>query len=291
MPELAEVETLRRALAPVLIGRKVERVVVRTRSIVAAPGDPLAGFSRTRTRVRPRPLRRAMLLEGCAIRRLERHGKQLAVDTGDGPAICVQLGMTGGLSIAEASRPHEHVIWLLEGGVRLAFSDARRFGLIGCHTSFEDLRERRWASLGPDALTIRAEQLARACAGSGRPIKALLLDQSALAGVGNIYADESLFLAGINPTIPADRLSPERLRTLAGAIRRVLRDAIRAGGSSIRDFRTIDEAPGRYQSLHRVYARAGQPCVRCGSTLESRMIAQRRTVFCRTCQRPTIEAV
>lgn len=291
MPELAEVETLRRALAPMLIGRKVERVLVRTRSIIAAPADPLTGFCRTRARPRPRLLRRSMLLEGCTIRRLERLGKQLAIDTAEGPAVCIQLGMTGGLSVAATPRPHEHVIWLLEGGVRLAFSDARRFGLIGCHTSFEDLRERRWASLGPDALTIRSQHLARVCTGSRRPIKALLLDQNALAGVGNIYADESLFLAGIHPTNPANRLSRAQIRTLASAIRRVLRDAIRAGGSSIRDFRTIEDAPGRYQSRHRVYGRTGQPCVWCGSTLESRMIAQRRTVFCRTCQRPTIKVV
>lgn len=290
MPELPEVETLRRALEPVLARQRINRVRAQTRSIISMPGDPVAGFSRARSSHAPTPVRTRLLLRGCTIERLERLGKQMAICTREGPAICVQLGMTGGLSVSATPRAHEHVVWTLGNGVRLAFSDARRFGLIGCHQSFEDLHRQRWMSLGPDALTITTRQLAGACSTSARPIKALLLDQSALAGVGNIYADESLFRAGIHPQAPAEHLSPGRIRKLAKAIREVLRAAIQAGGSSIRDFRTIEDTLGDYQARHSVYGRAGQPCLRCACVLQSLTLAQRTTVFCPNCQRPAIGA-
>lgn len=284
MPELPEVETIRRALQPAIVGRTVRRVTVRTRSVVAMPGDPLAGITRARQELPFAPLKKRLLLQGCTFDRLERRGKQLAIISAQGPAICVQLGMTGGLSLTDHARPHEHVVWTLDDGSRLAFSDARRFGIVGAHPGFDDLQEARWSMLGPDALTLRTPDLARACKNSRRAIKALLLDQQALAGVGNIYADEVLFDSGIHPLTPAGGLSRRRIIQLAGSIRRVLRAAIRSGGSSIRDFRSALDAKGDYQTRHQVYARDGKPCPRCGSVLERTTIAQRGTVFCPRCQ-------
>ncbi len=284
MPELPEVESIRLALLPTVAGRIVRRVDVRTRSVIAMPGDPPAGITRSRCRAPPARLQRRLLLQGCTIERIERRGKQLGIVSTEGPALCVQLGMTGGLSLTDLPRPHEHIVWTLDDGSRLAFSDPRRFGLIGAHADVDDLMAVRWSTLGPDALRLRAADLARACDGSHRAIKALLLDQRALAGVGNIYADESLFDSGVHPCTPAAILPPESIARLALSIRRVLRAAVRSGGSSIRDFRSVHGHAGDYQMRHRVYARAGRPCPRCGTTLERIVVAQRGTVFCPTCQ-------
>lgn len=284
MPELPEVETIRLALQPAIVRRTVSRVEVRTRSVIAMPGDPPAGITRARQQTTKVRLRRRLLLEACIIDRLERRGKQLAIISEEGPAICVQLGMTGGLSLTDRPRPHEHVVWTLDDGSRLAFSDARRFGLLGAHPNFDDLVQTRWSTLGPDALSIRSADLARACHETRRAIKSLLLNQRALAGVGNIYADEALFQGGIHPLTPANSLSRPRLTRLAGSIRRVLRAAIQSGGSSIRDFRSASGAEGNYQTRHLVYGRHGKPCPRCGHTLVRASIAQRSTVFCPCCQ-------
>ncbi|MCL4221424.1 MAG: bifunctional DNA-formamidopyrimidine glycosylase/DNA-(apurinic or apyrimidinic site) lyase [Phycisphaerales bacterium] len=284
MPELPEVETLRLSLQSAILGRTVCCVDVRTRSVVAMPGDPPAGIVRSRRDRRPVRLQPRLLLQDCAIQRFERRGKQLAIISADGPALNVQLGMTGGLSLTSQPRRHTHVVWTLDDGTRLTFSDPRRFGLLGAHPDFEDLQHTRWRSLGPDALSLRAPDLIRACRGARRAIKTLLLDQKTLAGIGNIYADEALFDAGIHPLAPANSLSRPHLARLTSSIRRVLRQAIRSGGSSIRDFRSPLDTPGGYQSHHRVYGRSGLPCPRCGHTLVRTFIAQRGTVFCPHCQ-------
>lgn len=284
MPELPEVETLRLALQSAIIGRTVCRVDVRTRSVIAMPGDPPAGITRSRTNAAPARLQRRLLLQGCTIDRLDRRGKQLAIISAQGPALNVQLGMTGGLSLTDQPRLHAHVVWALDDGSRLTFSDPRRFGLIGAHADFHDLQHARWSTLGPDALSLRAPDLTRACDGSCRAIKALLLDQHALAGVGNIYADEALFDAGIHPATSANCLARPHVKHLASSVRRVLREAIRSGGSSIRDFRSAFDALGGYQSRHRVYGRAGKPCPVCGCTLGRIVVAQRGTVLCPRCQ-------
>ncbi|RMH13613.1 MAG: hypothetical protein D6695_03520, partial [Planctomycetota bacterium] len=159
MPELPEVESLRRALEPTLIARRVERVRVRTRAVVVMPTDPAAGFLRARTPSKPKPLQSRLLLRGCTLSRLVRHGKQLAIATAEGPAACIHLGMTGGVRIGTGKHPHTHVEWLLDDGTRLCFHDARRFGLVAGHESFDQLRQVRWARLGPDALSVRTDQL------------------------------------------------------------------------------------------------------------------------------------
>lgn len=272
MPELPEVECIRRALLP-LVGRRVESVDLHRRDIVENP--PKRGLSAT-------------LLAGDVIAGLHRHGKQLAVEGGAGRVVCVQLGMTGQLLVdegASAKRPaHVHAVWTLDDGRTLAFRDPRRFGGLSLYASMDAIRADRWAALGPDALDHRMGDLAAACKRSGRAIKDLLLDQSALAGVGNIYADESLFLARVRPTRRASRLTRAEIDGLSEAVRRVLARAVEAGGSTLRDYVRPDGAPGGAGALHLAYGRGGQPCVRCSTPLRRTTVGQRTTAYCPQCQ-------
>ncbi len=277
MPELPEVETVRRQIEAALIGWTIDRVHVRRADVVTFAG--------------PRPTNlRAALLEGQTIDRTARHGKQLAIISGSGAAVRVHLGMSGTLTVIDDDAPvapHTHIIWELQrGGSRrsLHFRDPRRFGgLLPFRT--EALLLEHWSALGPDALHITARQLRSALRSSRRPLKAALLDQAVLAGVGNIYADEALHTAGMRPTRECtDILAPE-FSTLATSIRRVLASAIRHRGSSVRDYRGLSGGPGEFQSRHKVYGRGGLECLTCRSPLESMIIAQRTTVFCPKCQK------
>ena len=292
MPELPEVESLRLALAPCLVGRTVLRVDLHRRDILVAPGDPRGGFSRQRGPKRRRPARLdpADLLRGLSISRLDRRGKQLAIISAvpTERALVVQLGMSGQLLLSEpgartGQHDHVHASWVLDDGSRLLFRDPRRFGGLRAFSSLDDLHS-HWAALGPDALSVLPEQLAAAVAGSRRPIKSALLDQAAIAGVGNIYADEALFAAGVRPTRLASRLGAAEIARLASTIRHTLSCAVEAGGSTLRDFLAPDGQPGSYQNSHSVYGRAGLPCVTCATRLRSATVAQRTTVWCPHCQ-------
>lgn len=303
MPELPEVESIRRALEPRLVGRAVLSATLRRRDILVAPGDPFGGYSRQRSTParRPppasRPISRRELLAGATITRLLRRGKQLAIIArhGDGSARCeaperalvVQLGMSGQLLLSAPTRrssrdDHVHASWRLDDA-RLDFRDPRRFGTLRIFASLADLDE-HWASLGPDALELTPAQLAAAVGNSSRPLKALLLDQSAIAGIGNIYADEALFRARIHPLTPAGSLHRERIDALAEAIAAVLAEAVDAGGSTLRDYADPDGAPGRFQVSHAVYGRSGAPCLGCSRPLQSARVSQRTTVWCPRCQ-------
>lgn len=278
MPELPEVEHLRRCIDPHLVGRVVLRVEVRRRSVVA-----------------PNRASERDLLEGACIARTSRRGKQLAIEADDGRAIVVQLGMTGGLSIEDphdagrASSRHRHIVWTFAAAAdrrdvrRLVFIDPRRFGGVTAIPSPDALRK-RWENLGPDALAIDPAELRSRLAGTRRAIKAALLDQSVLAGVGNIYADESLFAARIHPERRSSGLSGKECRTLALAIRRILGAAAEAGGSTLRDYRDPFGQPGSAVQRHKVYGRAGRPCSRCKVTLEGTRQQGRATVHCPACQ-------
>jgi formamidopyrimidine-DNA glycosylase len=295
MPELPEVEHTRRTLEPHLVGRTVVAARLLRRDIAVAPGDPPGGFSRSRTRRHdaPRRLTRADLLAGERIARLDRRGKQLAIVADSGRALLVHLGMTGHLAWRPPgdrapAPPHVHATWTLadargRDAGRLIFRDPRRFGGLWILRSPEDLAA-RWAALGPDALTITPHDLAARLAATRRPIKAALLDQSTIAGVGNIYADESLFLARIHPATPADRLTADQVAALAAAIRQVLHESLDAGGSTLRDYLDATGRAGAYQDAHRVYGRAGLPCPACGTTLLALRLGQRTTVACPSCQ-------
>lgn len=274
MPELPEVETVRRSLTPHMVGRGIAAVAIARADIL---------------RNAPARARRAALGQGRQVVDVLRHGKQLAIALQDGPAVHVHLGMTGQLFVLAPGqepprRDHIHVRWTLDSGWKVVFRDPRRFGGVWTFPSLEALRRERWAELGPDALTIRGPDLHAAIGGSRRAVKACLLDQRLLAGVGNIYADESLFAAGIHPERPASLLSPADSVRLAGCVRRVLRDAVAARGSSLRDFLDAELRRGEQQTRFRVYGRAGQLCRVCGSTLEPALVGGRSTTFCPRCQ-------
>ncbi|MBI1304414.1 MAG: bifunctional DNA-formamidopyrimidine glycosylase/DNA-(apurinic or apyrimidinic site) lyase [Phycisphaera sp.] len=292
MPELPEVEHLRRSLEPWLVGARLRTVRVRRRSVVKSRGDA--------------PLERALLADS-VVRALHRHGKQMAIEAEDGRVLVVQLGMTGSMSIDQGRAPsgmqarHRHVLWALEassppcdappsaaprpieGPWTLAFRDPRRFGGLTPYATLHDLRT-AWSQLGPDALGIRSRALAANLLRTGRPIKAALLDQSVIAGVGNIYADEALFKSRINPLRPANRLQATEVTRLAGALRTILSKAAAAGGSTLQDYFDALGNPGSAVQLHAVYGRAGQPCVACGLPLSSCLVTARTTTFCAHCQ-------
>ncbi|GJM19702.1 MAG: formamidopyrimidine-DNA glycosylase [Phycisphaeraceae bacterium] len=290
MPELPEVESVRQSLEPI-VGARVKRVRVRTRRVLVVPGDPVGGFSRSSSGARPKPVRRGALLDGSRIARLERHGKQLAVLSDTGPALGIHLGMTGRVLIVAAddrtpARAHDHVVWTLDDGRGVVFNDARRFGGVWAYADEAALRE-RWSALGPDALTIDGPALRARLARTTRAIKGALLDQGVLAGVGNIYADESLHAARIHPELRADRLRPDDAERLAAALRAILGHAVQAGGSTLADgtYTDADGQAGSYATRHAVYGRGGQACRVCGSVLRSGTLAQRTTVWCPRCQR------
>ena len=274
MPELPEVENVRQSLRP-LLGRRI---------VAARLFRP--DICRTFDGALPSP---AALLEGAQIVELARRGKRLAFITRDGRTLVVHLGMTGHLRLlasheqAEAAN-HIHARWEVDDGSTLLFRDPRRFGGLWTMPSRDALSE-HLSGLGPDALDIDSRTLSRQAGDSRRAIKAVLLDQRVLAGVGNIYADEALFRAGIRPTRKAHRLTNDDWRRLAAAIRRVLLFAVRAGGSTLRDYRNASGKAGSAQRRHAVYGRAGQACIRCRRLLRGIRLTQRATVFCPNCQR------
>ena len=317
MPELPEVETVRRALERAMVGRVVTKVTIHRRDVVVFPGDPKGGFARnTRTdKTPPTPVRArpALLLRGATVGAVRRHGKTLVIAAerddrgGQSPAAVVHLGMSGQLLTLPARAvagggaadvSHGHVEWTLadpEGGPdggaagRVLFRDPRRFGGVWGFASLADAERAMIEPLGPDALGVTAEELGQVTRGSGRgsgrAIKVLLLDQRALAGVGNIYAAEALFRAGLRPDRAAGSVSDAEVEGLAGAIREVLADAIERKGSTLRDYRVPDGSKGGAQLVHRVYGRGGRECLVCGAVLETGVVGQRTTVWCGVCQR------
>lgn len=282
MPELPEVERTRLTIASHVTGATIAKVDLRRRDICES--FDAAG--------RPRKTRPEDLLEGALIARTLRHGKQLALVTADGRTLCIHLGMSGQVIYRPEGEPlpktdHVHALWTIRsksGAGVLAFRDPRRFGGLWTFPSVDALIEQRWSQLGPDGLTVSAAQLGEALASTTRAVKAALLDQQLVAGVGNIYADEALFACGIHPARRADRVDAERVAALASAIRAILQRAIDAGGSTLRDYVDSDGNPGSAQTLHAVYGRAGQPCARCGTELKHSVLAQRTTVHCPVCQ-------
>ncbi|MEM9166935.1 MAG: DNA-formamidopyrimidine glycosylase family protein [Planctomycetota bacterium] len=295
MPELPEVETVRRSLEARIVGCSVTGVIVRRREVIATPSDPEGGFSRQRPAKRRRPKRVAKpdLLVGRSIESVRRRGKQLAIVTDSGHAVLIHLGMTGELMApgpGERLRAadHCHVLWTLRAqdgqpAGRLVFRDPRRFGGIWTLPTPNALAA-RWDELGPDGLTVTGAELAARLGRSARSLKAGLLDQTAVAGVGNIYADESLFDARLAPANPCKRLSAQEWDSLASSIRRILSRAVSLGGSTIRDYRAPDGSTGKAAARHQVYGRAGLPCPACDQRLISTTLAQRTTVWCPGCQ-------
>ena len=227
------------------------------------------------------------------ITELIRHGKNLALVADDGRALCFHLGMSGQVRFVPGDlrlekSDHVHCLWWIDScdGTtgRLVFRDPRRFGGLWAFDSVQSLWRERLDRLGPDALTITAATLRERIGDSRRAIKAALLDQSAIAGVGNIYADEALFQSRIHPAMLACDVPRGKFKPLTRAIHNVLRAAVSAGGSTIRSYIDANGAAGGFVQSHQVYGRAGEPCLHCATPLQHTVIGQRSTVFCRGCQ-------
>lgn len=269
MPELPEVEVIRRGLEPHLVGRTISAVSVR---------EP-------RLRWRVPPAVRA--LAGREVRALKRRGKYLLFDCGDGHLI-VHLGMSGSLRLVAAGTApgkHDHVD-LAVGGLLLRLRDPRRFGaMLWTAGPPEAHRLIRHLGVEPLSRALDARRLHALARGSRTQIKPFLMDGRRVVGVGNIYASESLFVAGIDPRTPAGRLSLEKGGKLASAIKSTLKAAIRAGGSTLRDFVGSDGERGCFQLRTWVYGRAGERCRRCGAAIRRIVQGHRATYYCPNCQR------
>jgi formamidopyrimidine-DNA glycosylase len=270
MPELPEVETTRRGLEPLVVGRAIERLDVR---------EP-----RLRWPVRAALGRR---LAGRRVTGLGRRGKYLLFETDDG-TLLVHLGMSGGLRFHDTPPPpgkHDHVDLLFAGGACVRFHDPRRFGSL--HFSAAPERHALLRDMGPEPLGpgFTAEYLEAACSSRRIAIKPHLMNGHVVAGVGNIYANEALYRAGIHPARSAGRIARPRLGTLVARIREVLVEAIERGGTTLRDFAGSDGSPGYFQLALSAYGRAGEPCTRCGAPIRVTVLGQRATYYCPRCQR------
>lgn len=277
MPELPEVETTRRCLFSIL-DRTVVGVRIRTAGFIRGVASPPA------------------LLLDCRLNGLERQGKQLLLASvmdhqpGMQPALGLHLGMTGSLRLVNPDDPllqqlHTHVIWQLDNHRCIAFHDPRRFGGVWTFTDLYLARQHRFDKLGPDALLADPAWLYPKLRKTHRKLKAALLDQTVIAGLGNIYVDESLFRAGLSPRRNASRVSRIQAELLCRCIREVLHEALESGGSTIRDYINGNNDPGKFQLALRVYGRGGEPCVQCGRVLRQQTLAGRTTVHCPHCQK------
>ena len=275
MPELPEVETTRRGLEPHVVGRTVERIVLR-RPDLRWPIPPEVTSQLPHQRI-------------TAIRR---RAKYLLLDTSAGSAL-LHLGMSGSLRVLPASTPpvaHDHVDLVLsrtgpEAARVLRFNDPRRFGCLLWQPAGQTHELLR--GLGPEPLSegFDGDYLFDRSRGRRAPVKSFLMDQRVVVGVGNIYVAEALFAAGISPLRAAGRVSRERYARLAGEVRRVLAHAIARGGTTLRDFISPDGAPGYFEQELAAYGRGGAPCPSCGRALKQASIGQRATVWCGHCQR------
>jgi len=300
MPELPEVETVRRGLEPVLVGRRIRRVDLARKDLR-----------------RPFPPHFAERLRGRTVTSLARRGKYLLARLDSGETWLIHLGMSGRFTIippngkprvpgefyyeapadAGARGPHDHVVIELEDGYRLVFTDPRRFGVMDLIAPDGEESHPLIADLGIEPLgnEMNAERLAKAFRGKKAPLKAALSDQKVIAGLGNIYSCEALFRAGLSPFKPAASLVTKAgapragLERLVKAIREVLGEAIEVGGSTLRDYADANGTPGGFQTLFSVYDREGEPCRRpgCGGIIKRVVQSGRSTFYCPRCQRRT----
>jgi formamidopyrimidine-DNA glycosylase len=291
MPELPEVEVTRRRIAPKLVGRTISEVITTKASyFFLTPPKELA-----------------RKLAGRRVEALDRHGKYLLASLDDDARVLLHLGMTGQLFTttarsvrllrstgAAALDPNEQgafipdshthlVLRFADGGEEVLFRDVRKFGKV--RWLAPHAKDPRLDKLGPDALGATGARLFEATRSRKTSIKTLLLDQEVLAGVGNIYADEALFLAGIRPGRAARSLSKLECERLAASVRKVLERSIETGGSSISDYVQPDGSDGAYQNERRVYARTGEPCLTCGTSIKRVVIGARSTHYCPHCQK------
>ena len=272
MPELPEVETVSLGLQKRALGRRISAIEVRHPGVIIGSPEQFAAE-----------------LEGRAIVSIQRKGKALALELEAENAppryLLVRLGMTGQFTVSARETPlapHTHVLLALGERDELRFRDVRRFGRLRSCTREE--MEAVFNRLGPDAQQVTEAQFLSAMRARRGAIKSWLMNQQLLAGLGNIYADESLFLAGVHPLAQPGRVSTPMARRLLRAVRKVLHHAVKLQGTSFRDYVDIEGRPGNYQPRLRVYQRTGQPCRRCGRLIRRIVIAGRSSHFCPACQ-------
>ncbi len=289
MPELPEVETVKRGLEPVLIGRRIERVETRR-----------AGLRF------PFPEGFAARLAGAQVERLSRRAKYILVALDNGRSLLVHLGMTGRFTVLSpkgadnlgafyfeagagegADGPHDHVVIYLSEGVRLVYSDPRRFGMMDVLETSIAHEHKLLRDLGVEPLgnALSAAYLAAKFKGKSAPMKAALLDQRIIAGLGNIYVCEALFRARISPQRKAGSVKLATLEDLVRHVRDILSEAIGAGGSTLQDFQAADGTKGAFQQRFQVYDCEGEACVSCGTPIKRMVQAGRSTFYCPKCQR------
>jgi len=271
VPELPEVETTRRGIEPHLLGQRIERMVIRQRHLRW-------------------PISQALpkAVGGRQIRSVNRRAKYLLIEVGSGHLIW-HLGMSGSFRVLQdppEPQPHDHVDVHLQNGAVLRFRDPRRFGSLHW-TTRNPLRHRLLAQLGPEPMgeDFDGAWLYARSRGRRGAVKNFLMDSATVVGIGNIYASESLFEAGISPVRPAGRVSFTRYQSLADAVRAVLGRAIAAGGTSLRDFTAASGEPGYFSQELQVYGREGEACPRCDGQVRARLIGQRSSFYCPCCQR------
>jgi formamidopyrimidine-DNA glycosylase len=272
VPELPEVETTRRGIDPHVSGATVREVIVRRPDLRQPVSDSLES------------------IVGAKILGVRRRSKYLLVDLGDRGTVLIHLGMSGSLRVVAPDagwKPHDHIGISLSGGMQLRFHDPRRFGLFLHLPEGDPLDHPLLRSLGPEPLEsdFTVAGLLKACAGRQIPIKQVLMDAKVVVGVGNIYASEALFRAGIFPGTSAAKLTRPRAVRLVAAVKSVLEESIREGGTTLRDFLHSSGEPGYFAQRLFVYHRAGQPCRICGAEIRQQTMGQRSTFWCGKCQR------
>ncbi len=283
MPELPEVETVRRGLAPAMEGKTITHVEVNRPDLRW-----------------PFPENMAQRLTGKRVENLRRRSKYILADLSSGETLLIHLGMSGRMTVSgdplgqfhhdhPATQKHDHVVIDMENGARITFNDPRRFGAIDLITTASAETHMLLAKLGPEPLgnDFHESYLVESLQGKNTPIKSALLDQRIIAGLGNIYVCETLFRCGISPRRKAGNISKSRVQTLVPVIRKVLKDAIEAGGSSLKDFRQADGELGYFQHSFDVYDREGHPCRTpgCNGTIARITQSGRSTFHCPQCQR------
>ncbi|TDE37139.1 bifunctional DNA-formamidopyrimidine glycosylase/DNA-(apurinic or apyrimidinic site) lyase [Antarcticimicrobium sediminis] len=283
MPELPEVETVRRGLAPAMEGQVIAKAEVNRPDLRW-----------------PFPDRMAERLTGCRVLQLRRRAKYLLCDLDSGETLLIHLGMSGRMTVSgdplgrfvhdhPARQKHDHVIFHMGNGARVTFNDPRRFGAMDLMPTTGAEAHKLLSALGPEPLGNEFDEayLVAALRGKNTPVKSALLDQGIIAGLGNIYVCEALFHSKISPLRKAGQIAAPRVATLVPAIRNVLERAIAAGGSSLKDFRQADGELGYFQHSFDVYGREGDPCRTpgCTATIHRKVQAGRSTFYCPTCQR------
>ncbi|WP_456434565.1 DNA-formamidopyrimidine glycosylase [Thermosulfuriphilus sp.] len=266
MPELPEVETVVKDLSPRLLGRRIIALTILLPKVLRQPPSAFSA------------------LVGQRIFGLERRGKIIIIHLSRGLSLLIHLKLTGRLVHGKNQPDHTHVIFELDDGSRLFYADLRQFGFLDLVETSKLEEHRAIAHLGPDPFEISLETFMAGLYQRARKIKALLLDQGFISGLGNIYTDEALFRAGVHPERSAKDLSPEEAKRLFKSIREVLKEAISCRGSTVRDYVDGQGRAGGFQTRHCVYQRQGHPCRRCGTAIVRKTVAGRSTHFCPSCQ-------